>query len=280
MSDTIIVGVADAAASRPALDWAAQRARDTGAHLVLVAVVGGAVGAVGEADLVARVSASTRESLDAIAAPLRATGVEVTVRVDAGDPIAVLVDASRSAGLLVIGGEPRAHGRRGQHGARIAAGAHCPVVVVPTAGEATDGAERRGVVVGVDGSEVSDAAIEFAAVEAERLGEPLVMVSAWMPIAVPGDFGVYPDLYLTDLAGVTQSAMDRVVDGVRSRHPSVEVTTHVGEGDPALVIVDAARTARLAVVGSHGRGAFARFLLGSVSEEVVAQLVCATAVVR
>ena len=280
MSDTIIVGVADAAASRPALDWAAQRARDTGAHLVLVAVVGGAVGAVGEADLVARVSASTRESLDAIAAPLRETGVEVTVRVDAGDPIAVLVDASRSAGLLVIGGEPRAHGRRGQHGARIAAGAHCPVVVVPTAAEATDGAERRGVVVGVDGSEVSDAAIEFAAVEAERLGEPLVMVSAWMPIAVPGDFGVYPDLYLTDLAGVTQSAMDRVVDGVRSRHPSVEVTTHVGEGDPALVIVDAARTARLAVVGSHGRGAFARFLLGSVSEEVVAQLVCATAVVR
>lgn len=280
MSEPIIVGVADAEAGHAAIEWAAQRARDTGDRVVLVAVVGGAVGAVGEADVVARVTASMREGLEAIAAPLRETGVEVTVRVDTGNPIAVLVEASRSAGLLVIGGEPRAHGRRGQHGARIAAGAHCPVVVVPVGGETDDASEHRGVVVGVDGSEVSDAAIEFAAVEAERLGEPLVMVSAWMPIAVPGDFGVYPDLYLTDLAGVAQSAMDRIVDGMRSRHPDLEVTTHVGEGDPALVIVDVARTARLAVVGSHGRGAFARFLLGSVSEEVVAQLVCATAVVR
>jgi nucleotide-binding universal stress UspA family protein len=101
-----------------------------------------------------------------------------------------------------------------------------------------------------------------------------------MPVAVPGDFGVYPDLYLTDLNAITQSAVDRVAEKVGEAYPGLEVLTRVVEGDPAAAIADAAASARLVVVGSHGRGAFARFLLGSVSEEVVSQVTTATAVVR
>jgi nucleotide-binding universal stress UspA family protein len=276
MSNTIIVGLTDAAASRRAVDWAARRATDLGQRLLLFSVIGGAVGAVGEDDVVARVVAAATARVEAEAATLTASGIEVEVRVTPGDPVSLLVEASADAALLVIGGEPRGRGRRGQHGGRLAAGAHCPVVVVPE----TEGGARRGVVVGVDGSETSNAAIDFAAAEAERLGEPLRVVAAWMPVAVPGDFGVYPDVYLSDLQGITQANVDRVLASVTARHPALEVTSHVGEGDPAAVIGDEAVTASLVVVGSHGRSGFARFLLGSVSEEVLSHLAAVTAVVR
>jgi nucleotide-binding universal stress UspA family protein len=276
MSGTIIVGVTTAASSHSAKDWAVRQARETGRRLQLVAVVGGAVGAVGEQDVLDRVVAAARESLERDAAALRATGIDTEVRVESGNPVAALVELSAAADLLVIGGEPRGHGHRGQHGARIAAGAHCPVVVIPEASTV----DRAGVVVGADGSDVSDAAIDFAASEAARGADPLTIVSAWLPVAVPGDFGVYPDLYLTDLQAITQAGMDRVVERVRAAYPQLEVRTAVEEGEPATVIGDHARTARLTVVGSHGRGAFARFLLGSVSEEVVAHLDGPTAVVR
>ncbi|MDQ1130385.1 universal stress protein [Microbacterium sp. SORGH_AS_0888] len=276
MADTIIVGVTDAAASRRALDWAARRARDLGRRIVLFSVVGGAVGAVGEDDIVAQVVDATAARLQAVAAELAASGLDVAAEVANGDPVALLVAASSDAELLVIGGEPRGRGHRGQHGARIAAGAHCPVVVVPEPGDAP----RRGVVVGVDGSETSSAAIAFAATEAERLGEPLTVLAAWLPVAVPGDFGVYPDVYLTDLEGITRAGAERVAAEVTERHPGLEVLTDVSEGDPAQVIGDSAESASLVVVGSHGRSGFARFLLGSVSEEVVAHLAAPTAVVR
>lgn len=274
MTNTIIVGVTDDAASRSALAWATERARVGAQPLLLVSVVGGAVGAVGEEEVVDAAVRGVRERLEATADALRANGLDVEVRVTHGNPAAELIEASESGALLVIGGAPRGHGR-GRHGGRIAAGAKCPVVIVPEAAAA-----GSGIIVGVDGSEVSDAAVSFAADEAARSGDPLTVVSTWMPVAVAGDFGVYPDLYLTDLNGITAAAVDRVVEVVRAAHPDLDVRTHVTEGDPATVIVETSAGARLVVVGSHGRGAFARFLLGSVSEEVVAHLVTATAVVR
>lgn len=279
MPGTIVVGVTDAPSSQSAREWATRRAQSTGERLALVQVIGGAVGAVGEDAVVERLVAAARTALERDAAALSAYGVVASAYVTAGDPVASLVEQSAEADLLVIGGEPRGHGHRGRHGARIAAGAHCPVVVVPEDG--ANGAEpRRGVVVGVDGSGSSDAATDFAATEAVRLSEELTLVAAWLPVAVPGDFGVYPDTYLTDLADVTQASIDRVLERVRAAHPDLEARAVVEEGDPAEVLSVRAGTAHLTVVGSHGRGAFARLLLGSVSEEVIARLAGPIAVVR
>jgi nucleotide-binding universal stress UspA family protein len=91
---------------------------------------------------------------------------------------------------------------------------------------------------------------------------------------------VYPDVYLSDLEEITRGVVDDVVERVTAAHPALHVEGRVGEGDPASVVVEAASTAVLVVVGSHGRAGFARFLLGSVSEEVVAHLPAVTAVVR
>nr|AHF25547.1 hypothetical protein [uncultured bacterium Contigcl_10-cl] len=275
MTGAIVVGFVDATVSGHAGDWAVARAAATGGAVELLAIVGGAVGAVGEQQVLDAALAHATDAVAAEAARLGAGGVAVSTRVDHGNPVAALVEASAHAALVVIGGESRGSGRRGLHGARIAAAAHSPVVVVPAADAA-----GSGVVVGVDGSDVSDAAITFAAAEAARLGEPLRVVSAWTPVAVPGDFGLYPDLYLTDLAAIATANVDAVVQRVASAHPDLAVTGDALEGDPATALEEAGAGAALLVVGSHGRGAFARFVLGSVSEHVVGALPTVTAVVR
>ena len=165
---------------------------------------------------------------------------------------------------------------RGPHGTRIVAGAHCPVVVVPD----VDTTGRTGVVVGVDGSEVSHAALAFAAAEAARFAEPLTVVSTWMPVVYTGDIAPYPDMYLTDLQGTTEAFAQSMADEVRKDHPNLEIVVHVDEGDPAAVITEVAASARLAVVGTHGRTGLARFLLGSVSTQVLDHLTTVTAAVR
>lgn len=279
MSEPIVVGVTDAAVSRRAVDWASQRAVERRQPLELLAVVGGAVGAVGEDPIVDAALAQARELAEGEASRISAPSLDVRTRVERGNPVAKLVDASSRAALLVIGSDfqgPGSRTARGAHGLRIAAGAHCPVVVVPD----FDVAGRTGVVVGVDGSPVSEKALAFAAAEADRLGEPLVAVAVWTPLEVPRNMGVYPADYLENVEKLTEEALAVALAGLRSQYPDLEVVRRVERGYPSQIINELAADARLAVVGSHGRGALARFLLGSISQEVLARLATATAVVR
>ena len=277
-SATIVVGATSKPGSRRAIEWAVARAVSTGARLELFSVIGGAVGAVGEQEVVQRAVDYEEAFLRNEAASLSARGIDVAVRVTNGNPTKELVEASADARLLVIGsdhtGGPDKH--RGPHGTRIVAGAHCPVVVVPD----IDTTGRTGVVVGVDGSEVSHAALAFAAAEAARFAEPLTVVSTWMPVVYTGDIAPYPDMYLTDLQGTTEAFAQSMADEVRKDHPNLEIVVHVDEGDPAAVITEVAASARLAVVGTHGRTGLARFLLGSVSTQVLDHLTTVTAAVR
>ena len=68
--------------------------------------------------------------------------------------------------------------------------------------------------------------------------------------------------------------------GLRQDYPDLVIDRHVEEGYPSAVINRLAASARLAVLGTHGRGAVARFLMGSISEEVLGRLATATAIVR
>ncbi|KJL24011.1 Universal stress protein [Microbacterium oxydans] len=280
MVERIVVGVLDTAASRRALEWAAGRARSRGASLLLVYVVGGAVGAVGEGAVVEAAIASADDLLQAHARSLEADGLTVDVAVLRGDPVRQLVSMTSEAALLVIGSDYRSDDRdsprRGVHGQRIVAGAACPVVVIPDV--STEG--RRGVVVGVDGSPTSEAAVAFAAAEADRLGEPLIPVTVWTPVALPRGQKTYPDQYLTSMQALSEEALALAVAGLRQSYPDLELRSRVERGYPSVVINRLASAATMTVVGSHGRGAVARFLLGSISQEVVAALVAPTAVVR
>lgn len=278
MGEAIVVGITDAAASRRAVDWAAQRAAERRQPLELLAVVGGATGAVGEGPIVEAALAEARVRAEVEASRI-AGGLDVRTRVERGNPVTRLIEASEGAALLVIGSDYRGPGTkasRGAHGLRIAAGAHSPVVVVPD----FDVAGRSGVVVGVDGSPAGEKAVAFAAAEADRLREPLVAVSVWTPLEVPRNMGVYPAEYLENLAHLTAEAQAISLAGLRSQYPDLEIVPTVERGYPSQIINELAAKARLAVVGSHGRGALARFLLGSISQEVLAHLGTVTAVVR
>lgn len=284
MNDTIIVGVTDAAVSERAIDWAVRRAADRGGRVELLSVVGGAIGAVGEDAVISDALRATEAMLNSKVRDITADGIEVTTRTEAGNPVAALIEASRFASLLVIGSDyrgPHSGPARGAHGVRIVAGAHCPVVVLPD----LDLSDRAGVVAGVDGSEVSEHAIAFAAAEADRLGEPLTLVTAWSPVLMPDHGGVYPESgypqeYLVNMQALSQEALSLSTAGLRQDYPDLEIRQHVEEGRPSAVINRLAASARLTVLGTHGRGAIARFLLGSISEEVLARLATATAIVR
>lgn len=281
MTEKIVVGVTDASGSRRAVDWAAARATARHQQLELLGVIGGAIGTVGEGSVLDAARTATQELLDEEAARIAAPGLTVTTRVTTGDPVATLIDASKDAALLVLGSDYRGPGEgpaRGSHGIRIVAGSSSPVVVVP---DFDADEERSGVVVGVDGSEVSEAAIAFAAAEADRLGEPLTAVIVWTPISAPrNSLMLAPEGYRRGMEETAHEALGLSLAGLRGRYPDLQIEEAVAEGFPSSVINELAEGARLAVVGSHGRGAVRRFLLGSISHEVLQRLATVTAVVR
>ncbi|MFG2794707.1 universal stress protein [Streptomyces sp. NPDC048419] len=87
----------------------------------------------------------------------------------------------------------------------------------------------------------------------------------------------------TDYSDVEKQArgnLRRTLDETLGEHPEVPVAPQVVEGQPTAVLTDAARDADLLVVGSHGHGAFAGMLLGSVSHHCVQQATCPVTVVR
>ena len=282
MNDKIIVGVTGAPVTAHAIDWAVSRATVRKQPIELVSVIGGALGTVGEAAVVEAALDAAQALLDSHAERIRAAAptVTVTTRVDAGNPVSLLIEASAHAALLVIGSDyrgPESGPVRGAHGIRIAAGASCPVVVVPD----FDITGRSGVVVGLDGSAISEHALAFAAAEADRLGEKLIAVSVWTPLVAPRNtLAVYPELYVANMQALTEEVLALALAGIATDYPDLVVERVVEQGYPSHVINELAKDARLAVIGTHGRGALARFLLGSISQEVIARLATVTAVVR
>jgi len=134
------------------------------------------------------------------------------------------------------------------------------------------------VIVGVDGSQASGAALDWAAAEARRLGWRLHIVCAY---AVPaftvasldGGFAAVDDSAIQAGArAVLEEAVERVGG-------DLEVTSALELGDPTGVLVELSRQAGLAVVGTRGGGGFADRLLGTVSSSLPAHAHCPTVVV-
>lgn len=278
MNGTIVVGVTDATGAWGALNWAVDRAVAHRERLLLVSVVGSAWGVVGEETLVERAIARATALLEDGAVRAHAAGVDAETRLERGDPVARLIDVSEGAALLVLGSDFATDGSRlrGVRGTRIAAGAHCPVVVVPEFPEQG----RAGVVVGVDGSEASAKAVAFAAAEADLTGESLTAVMTWSPVPVPYELDEYPRDYLDRMQTLTTEELSIALAGLRQDYPDLVVTTVVESGYPTIVLLRESRAARLLVVGNHGRGALGRFLLGSTSQAVLTHLPTVTAIVR
>lgn len=143
-------------------------------------------------------------------------------------------------------------------------------------------ADTKRIVVGVDGSDCSDAALRWASENAQEHGAELVVVTVWRepPPQVAPPYGSYPWGVETHAEENAQKLQDAALVRVLGGEPEVKVTTQVTEGNAAKVLVDASRDADLLVVGTRGHGGFAGLLLGSVSQQVAAHAACTVAIVR
>ncbi len=136
----------------------------------------------------------------------------------------------------------------------------------------------RRIVVGIDGSPTSVAALEWAVHQAELTGSALEAVTTW---EWPTNYGwafPFPSDY--DPAVDAEKMLAGVVEPFRSGHPDLPIRSRVIEGHPAPVLVEASRGADLLVVGSRGHGEFAGMLIGSVSEHCVTNAHCPVLVLR
>ena len=138
------------------------------------------------------------------------------------------------------------------------------------------------IVVGVDGSEESQAALNWAYDEARQRGSELDVVHAWTyPYQGPRTGVTEPrDLMELDAAKALEQTMTRLHRDRAGASAGVTTHAHVREGNPADVLVQESKDAELLVVGSRGRGGFASLLLGSVSTAVTHHASCPVVVVR
>jgi nucleotide-binding universal stress UspA family protein len=139
------------------------------------------------------------------------------------------------------------------------------------------------ILVGVDGSEGGEAALEFAAREAAFRGARLRVVSAWqVPAAAHGaGFGPPLDSGTWDaLRMAAEQVADDALAAVKKLHPSLEGEALTFLGQPADVLLEQGADAALIVVGRRGLGGFRSLLLGSVSHQVVQHATCPVVVVN
>ncbi|MFE4418003.1 universal stress protein [Streptomyces sp. NPDC056817] len=126
----------------------------------------------------------------------------------------------------------------------------------------------RTVIVGLDGSPESRAAAEWAAREAKLLGLPVRLVHVWEP--APEPLAQAPLLGAETYRHWTERVPRGAAEGLRLRHPGVEVRTEHLPGRPAEILTDEAADAELLVLGSRALGGVGGFLAGSVGLSVVA----------
>ncbi|WP_184729342.1 universal stress protein [Saccharopolyspora phatthalungensis] len=264
----VVVGVDGSESSGKAAFWAAAEASRRNAALQLVIVN----------DDPARVDYA-EQAVHKIAAKCRVQTpeVELTAEVAPGHPVEELLRRSATAQLVVLGA--RGHGGftdalLGGVSTGVATHASCPVVIVRKDIPTTVGP----VVVGVDDSPCSQEALRFAFAAAARLGTDLVVMQAWheegllaVPLTPPDRERVQRDI---------EHSLAKQTASLREQNPKVRTREVAQRGHPVAALTDAARDARLLVVGHRGGGGFDGLFLGSVAAGVLHHAPCPVAVVR
>ena len=286
---SIVVGVDGTESGHDALDWAAAEAA---VRRLPLRVVHGYVtvpswawlGDVPQPFLnIDDVEAAANEVLEQAVNRARCVASDVDVRGQlvpaAGAP--TLLAQCGAAELIVLGSRGLGGVRgllAGSVGFRVAAHATCPVVVVGPMRPVAPGRSATRVVVGVDGTSLSDRAIDFAVRAATQRGVGLTAIHTWRPRA-PADLeGVTDDWPLAEAA--EWRALRDVLGRCRQRLDTADIELRLVQGRAQDVLVAESAGAALLVVGSRGRGSVRAALLGSVSQAVLQHAGCPVAVIR
>jgi nucleotide-binding universal stress UspA family protein len=147
----------------------------------------------------------------------------------------------------------------------------------------------RSVLVGVDGSENSGRALDFALDLAEKFGASITILNvseALVMSAVPQESAAYPSgsvaVLAKDLRAIQDEVISKNVEHARAVKPNLPVSSMVREGDAASEIVNAAKDGGfdVIVVGHRGTSKMRELFLGSVSEKVAHNAPCPVVIVK
>jgi nucleotide-binding universal stress UspA family protein len=141
--------------------------------------------------------------------------------------------------------------------------------------------EKR-IVVGVDGSESSKAALAWAISQAELIDATVEAVIAWeYPISFAGvGYAPIGSVMDVDFAETAERVLGEAISETVDPDSKIKVSATAREGNAARILLEAAKGADLLVVGSRGHGSFTEALLGSVSQHCVHHARCPVVVVR
>jgi nucleotide-binding universal stress UspA family protein len=285
----IVAGVEGTEAASRAVRWAAVTAARHGAPLHLVH-------AAGLPDLYVGVTVpppascteqlrtrhwelllAAREVADGVA------GVDLHLRLEPDPPVPFLLRASRTARMIVLGSS----GHTGLTGLLVgstalalATHAQCPVVSVRGHNTEVGAGDRRPVVVGIDGSPISEQAIGAGFDEACFRGVELVAVHTWSDANtdVFGQERMHVDW--EPLRDAEERQLAERLAGWRECYPDVAVRRVLTKDRPRRELLEWSRKAQLVVVGSRGRGGFRGMLLGSTSQALLHHAGCPVMIAR
>lgn len=288
----VVVAVDGSEASQNAVRWAANTANKRGVPLRLAASYTMpqflyAEGMVPPQELFNELQSETMDMIEAarVVAHEVAPDIKIGYVIAEGSPIDMLLDMSSDVTMIVMG----SRGLGGLSGmvmgsvsAAVVSHADCPVVVVRSDNHVTETNKYGPVVVGVDGSDVSQRATEFAFEEAQARGAKLVAIHTWMDMQVQASLaGLAAAQQEWEIIEKEQTTLlkDRL-QPLLERFPDVEVEMVITRDRPVRALEDCAHNAQLLVVGSHGRGGFRGMLLGSTSRALLQSAPCPMVVVR
>ena len=291
-TNEIVVAVDGSDASSAAVAWAANAATKRNAPLKLVTAYTMpqfmyADGMIPPQELYDQLEEEAMAKINEARELVRSfdENIEVSYYIAESTPIDLLLQLSEEADIVVMG----SRGLGGLSGlvlgsvsSAVVSHASSPVVVVRKDNDVTVNNKYGPVVVGVDGSDVSRKALEYAFREADARGATLRAVHSWADAQVQTS--------LVGLAAVqshldAMSAQERKIlqdelAPMREKYPDVKVEEVVDRDRPIQVLKDNADDAQLLVLGSHGRGGFRGMLLGSTSRALLQYAPCPMMVVR
>ncbi|QKV90593.1 universal stress protein [Streptomyces sp. NA02950] len=270
MTMPLVVGIDGSEASLEAVDWAAG---ETARHKLPLHLVCAAAPGQEASDVISRASERAR-----MASPSTRMSSEVLHE----DAASALVSKGRNAFALVLGSRglgDLAGMLLGSVSLAVAARADCPVVVVRGAPEHRD-ARFGSVVVGVEGREGSDTAVQFAFREAHVRRCRLVAVHAWSaPTGAPSE---PPPPYWYALETHWRPPTQVLEDALRGpaeRYRNATVDRRVVEGPARKALLEAASGADLLVVGAGKRHGHIGLQLGLINHAVLHHAPCPIVVV-
>ncbi|WP_280395018.1 universal stress protein [Nocardia brasiliensis] len=284
-SAPVVVGVDGSAGSKLAVRWAAELAAQRNRRLLIVhgldlvatqAMLGGYdMLSPSVLDTMRTRGADTLAEARSLAHEV-APDTDITTELAESNPARTLIELSLSAYTLVLG----ATGNAGQFAhlgstlLAVTSHSHGRVVVVRDA-PGQDLRREGPVVVGVDGSPLSEVAIAAAFAEASERDADLVAVHCWSD----WHFGEFAGHLNVGLMGPNSETGEDAILAERlagwpEKYPDVTLISEVSASRPSEILLDWSKSAQLIVVGSRGRGGFAGLVLGSTSNFLVQHAQC------